>query len=110
VFDWRLAVSAESEGVGVFGRDSGVDLDYELLEFLTVNGVTLVVQIPGIGETLLISANDRVVRAFHVSQQAARDTHTAQNEAAFVVGHGVFSLMSKGSAVALTNDSGIIPK
>src|SRR6266849_3647282 len=110
VFDWRLAVSAESDGVGVFGRDSGVDLDYELLEFLTVNGVTLVVQIPGIGETLLISANDRVVCTSCISQQAARDTHTAQNETAFVVGHGVISLISKSAAVALTNDSGIIPK
>jgi hypothetical protein len=72
----------------VFGGDRSVYLDYKLLEFLAVDGAAFVVQIPGIGETLLISANDRVVRAFRISQEAARDTHTAQNETAFVVSHG----------------------
>jgi hypothetical protein len=110
VLDWSFPVSAKSNSVRVFGGDSSIDLDYKLLEFLAVNGVTLVVQIPGIGETLLISANDRVVRAFRISQQAARDTHAPQYKTAFVVSHGVFSLMRKGFAVALTNDSGIIPK
>jgi hypothetical protein len=110
VLDWSFPVSTKSNSVRVFGGDSSVDLEYKLLEFLAINGVALVIQIPGIGETLLISANDRVVCTTCISQQAARDTHAAQNEASFVVGYGMFSLISKGSAVALTNDSGIIPK